>query len=116
MLRIPTFLRFLCFLLVGCPMTPPLPRNMSLTAFDPHRQVFECRHEVDLVPPIDVEAEALTQEALRLTSRSFGPNERDYRQAAQLWPQAAARNHWQAMMNLASLLATGGGEEERLRV
>ena len=108
------FLLFISLLtLTACPMSQSstLPRNMSLKAFDPHRQDFVCKHEADLVPPIDAQAEAWFQEGLRLTSRDLWPNQRNYPKAVALWQKAAERKHWKAMMNLAGVLIEGDGTE-----
>ncbi|MBC3933456.1 SEL1-like repeat protein [Undibacterium curvum] len=103
----------LCCLLIttltGCPMKSTLPRNMELKAFDPHRQDFVCVHEADQVPPIDPQAEAWFQEGMRITSRDLPPNQRNYPKAAELWQQAADKQHWKAILNLAGLLTEGDG-------
>ncbi len=103
----------LCCLLIttltGCPMKSTLPRNMELKAFDPHRQDFACVHEADQVPPIDPQAEAWFQEGMRITSRDLPPNQRNYTKAAELWQQAADKQHWKAILNLAGLLIEGDG-------
>src|SRR5437868_6127550 len=88
-----------------------LTRNMDLKAFEPHREAFTCKHEADAVPPLDAQAEAWLQEGLRLTSPTLWPEDRDYKKAAQLWQQAADRNHWKAMLNLADAYARGRGVE-----
>jgi hypothetical protein len=49
--------------LTACTMQD-LPRNMDLKAFEPHRKDFVCKHEADVVPPIDAEAERWHQEAM----------------------------------------------------
>ncbi|MDM0011037.1 DUF6396 domain-containing protein [Variovorax sp. J22P168] len=109
--------RVLCVVMCACALvaclapSSPLPRNMSLKAFDPHRQDFVCKHEADSVPPIDVQAEAWLQEGLRITSRDLWPDQRDYPKAVVLWQQAAERKHWKAMMNLAGVLIQGDGTE-----
>ena len=61
--------------LAGCDMNK-LPRNMRLTAFEPHRAGFVCIHEADVVPPIDPEAERWLQEGLTLTSSTRWPEDR----------------------------------------
>lgn len=86
-----------------------LPRNMSLKAFDPHRTEFVCKYQENILPRIDEEAERWFQEGLTLTSHTLWPNQRDYAKAAQLWQQAADRNHWKAMLNLANSYAHGEG-------
>lgn len=86
-----------------------LPRNQNLKAFDPHRKDFVCRHEADAVPPIDPEAEQWFQQGLALTSLTLWPDQRDYKKAAELWKQAADRQHWKAMLNLAGLYVDGTG-------
>jgi TPR repeat protein len=82
---------------------------MELKAFDPHRQDFVCVHEADQVPPIDPQAEAWFQEGMRITSRDLPPNQRNYPKAAELWQQAADKQHWKAILNLAGLLTEGDG-------
>ena len=96
--------------LAGCDMNK-LPRNMRLTAFDPHRAGFVCIHEADVAPPIDPEAERWLQEGLALTSATLWPRERNYPRAVELWQQAAERHHWKAMLNLANAYAQGEGVE-----
>lgn len=86
-----------------------LPRNMSLRAFDPHRKEFVCKYQENILPRLDEEAERWFQEGLALTSHTLWPNQRDYAKAAQLWQQAADRNHWKAMLNLANSYAHGEG-------
>lgn len=87
-----------------------LPRNMKLTAFDPHRPGFECVHEASKVPPIDPQAQEWFEQGLALSSYDHWYEDRDWAGAAALWHKAAERQHWKAMMNLASLYANGRGE------
>ncbi len=82
---------------------------MSLAAFNPHRTAFECKHEVDVVPPLDTEADRWNQQAMALTSALLWPNQRDYKGAVDLWTKAAERKHWKAMLNLANAYAQGEG-------
>lgn len=86
-----------------------LPRNMSLDAFDPHRKEFTCNYEKDAEPLLDPEAESWFREGLSATSFDLWPDDRDYAKAAALWTKAAEKNHWQAMLNLASLYIEGKG-------
>jgi len=86
-----------------------LPRNMPLKAFDPHRKEFQCKHEADIVPPNDPQAEIWFQEGLALTNHRLWPEQRNYKMAIQLWQQAADRGHWKAMLNLADGYAHGEG-------
>ena len=97
--------------LTACNMNP-LPRNMSLKAFDPHRADFVCKHEADVNAPITAEAEALFQQGMAVTSYELLPKQRDYAKAAELWKQAAALGHWKAAMNLAGLYESGQGVPE----
>ena len=97
--------------LTACNMNP-LPRNMSLKAFDPHRADFVCKHEADVNPPITAEAEALFQQGMAVTSYELLPKQRDYAKAAELWKQAAAKGHSKAAMNLAGLYESGQGVPE----
>jgi uncharacterized protein len=101
---------FVLFTQIACHMKhDDLPRNMSLKAFEPHRESFTCKHEATVAPPIDPEAEQWLQQGLALTSQTLWPNQRDYPKAIQLWQQAADRKHWKAIINLASSYAHGIG-------
>jgi hypothetical protein len=84
-------------------------RNMDLQAFDPHRSDFTCKHEADVVPPIDPEAEQWHLEAMAATSQDLWEEDRDYRKAVELWRKAAERKHWKALINLANAYAHGEG-------
>lgn len=86
-----------------------LPRNMNLKAFNPHRADFTCVHEATRLPPITAEAEQLFQQGLVVTNYDLWPTQRDYKKAAELWEQAAAKGHWKAAMNLAGLYERGLG-------
>ena len=94
--------------LTACAMND-LPRNMNLKAFNPHRADFTCVHEATKLPPIRPEAERLFQQGMTATSYELWPNQRDYKKAAELWEQAAAKGHWKASMNLAGLYERGLG-------
>ncbi|WP_261802543.1 sel1 repeat family protein [Variovorax sp. PAMC28562] len=102
---------FILLNLTACNMNP-LPRNMNLQAFDPHRADFVCKHEVDVNPPITAESEALFQQGMAVTSYELLPKQRDHAKAAELWKQAAALGHWKAAMNLAGLYESGQGVPE----
>ncbi len=86
-----------------------LPRNMNLNAFNPHRADFTCVHEASKLPQVTNESEMLFQQGMAVTSNELWPNQRDYKKAAQLWEQAAAKGHWKAAMNLAGLYERGLG-------
>ncbi|MFS2113567.1 tetratricopeptide repeat protein [Herbaspirillum frisingense] len=88
-----------------------LPRNMSLKAFDPHRKEFTCNYEKAAEPPLNQEAEALFREGLALTSFDLWPDDRDHKKAAILWTKASEKDHWGAMLNLATLYLRGAGVE-----
>ncbi|AOI80281.1 MULTISPECIES: tetratricopeptide repeat protein [Burkholderia] len=90
-------------------MNDSLPRNMSLDAFNPHRESFDCVHEAAVVPPVDPEADRWNQQAMKMTSALLWPNQRDYAGAVALWTKAAERKHWKAMLNLANAYAQGLG-------
>lgn len=107
-----TILLFCCLLVItltGCQKEASLPRNMELKAFDPHREDFVCIHEADQVPAIDPQAETWHLEGKRITNPDLPPNQRNYPKAAELWQQAADKQHWKAMLNLANLLIEGEG-------
>ena len=81
-----------------------LPRYQKLPLFEPHRKTFTCVHQDQYVPPIDPQAELWYQQALDLSSPDIYYTNRDYPQIYKLYLQAAQRNHWKAMLNLASLI------------
>lgn len=84
---------------------------MSLKAFDPHRKEFTCNYEKAAEPPLNQEAEALFREGLALTSFDLWPDDRDHKKAAILWTKASEKDHWGAMLNLATLYLRGAGVE-----
>jgi len=79
-----------------------LPRYEKLPLFNPHRTEFTCVYQAQRVPAVDSQAEMWFQQALALDD----PNliSIDYAKIFQLYLQAAERNHWKAMLNLASLI------------
>ena len=91
-----------------------LPRYEKLPLFNPHRKTFTCVYQDQHVPPIDPQAELWFQQALALDDPNIYPDKRDYPKIYQLYTQAAERNHWKAMLNLASLiLSDNAGVPER---
>jgi hypothetical protein len=99
---------FVTFALGACFMDSQ-SRNMNLKAFNPHRADFTCAHEANKLPPITNESEILFQQGMAATSNELWPNQRDYKQASQLWEKAATLGHWKAAMNLAGLYERGVG-------
>ena len=94
----------LCFPLLACKMNHDTrAANQELPLFNPHRPDFVCTVEADKIPPIDAQAEAWFLEAQALEDPSIYVDDRDYRRIVALTRQAASRNHWKAMLNLASL-------------
>lgn len=81
-----------------------LPRYEKLPLFNPHRKTFTCVYQDQHVPPIEPQAELWFQQALALDDPNIYPENRDYPKIYQLYMQAAERNHWKAMLNLASLI------------
>jgi len=81
-----------------------LPRYEKLPLFNPHRKSFTCVYQDQHVPPVDPQAELWFQQALALDDPSIYPDKRDYPKIYQLYTQAAERNHWKAMLNLAALI------------
>jgi TPR repeat protein len=81
-----------------------LPRYEKLPLFTPHRKTFTCVYQDQHVPPIDPQAELWFQQALALDDPNIYPDKRGYPKIYQLYTQAAERNHWKAMLNLASLI------------
>ena len=84
-----------------------LPRYTKLPLFDPHRKTFTCLYQGQHVPPIDPQAELWFQQALALDDPNIWYENRDWKKIYQLYVQAAERNHWKAMLNLASLVLSG---------
>jgi len=81
-----------------------LPRYEKLPLFNPHRKSFTCVYQDQHVPPIDPRAELWFQQALALDNPDVYYEKRDYPKIYQLYVQAADREHWKAMLNLASLI------------
>jgi len=86
-----------------------LPRNMPLAAFDQHMKIWTCRYEKPAEPQLDAQAEQWFREGLALTSFDLWPDDRQFNKAAALWTKAAEKEHWKAMLNLASLYVEGKG-------
>jgi hypothetical protein len=95
-------------------------RYQELPLFNPHMQTFKCEIEASRVPAIDAQADAWFHEALALDSADIFPSRRDYKRILQLTRQAAERQHWKAMLNLASLYLEGHdpahGEEDAVKL
>jgi len=85
-------------------MNSSQPRYERLPLFAPHRKEFTCVYQDQHVPPIDPQAEAWFQQALALDDPNIWYQDRDYARMYQLYLQAAQRNHWKAILNLASLI------------
>lgn len=81
-----------------------LPRHEKLPLFNPHRKTFICVYQDQHLPPVDPQAELWLQQALALDDPNIDITNRDYPKIYQLYTQAAERNHWKAMLNLASLI------------
>ncbi|MBZ5791044.1 sel1 repeat family protein [Burkholderia contaminans] len=81
-----------------------LPRYEKLPAFSPHRKTFACVYQDQHLPPVDPLAEFWFQQALSLDDPNIDYNKRDDSKIYQLYSQAAERNHWKAMLNIASLI------------
>ncbi len=69
---------------------------------------FQCAHEKDTAPALDQTADALFQQA-RAQSKERLP---DWNKVAKLYQQAAVKDHWKAMHNLAELYLRGKGVEK----
>nr|WP_296229282.1 tetratricopeptide repeat protein [Ralstonia sp. UBA689] len=85
-----------------------LPRYEKLPLFNPHRKTFTCVYQDQHVPPIDPQAELWFQQALALDDPDIYYKKRDYPKIYQLYTQAAERNHWKAMLNMAALILDSG--------
>lgn len=81
-----------------------LPRYEKLPLFDPHRKDFNCVYQAQRVPAPDPQAEMWFQQALAMDDPNLPIDKIDYGKMYQLYLQAADRNHWEAMLNLASLI------------
>ncbi|WP_233873539.1 SEL1-like repeat protein [Paraburkholderia adhaesiva] len=81
-----------------------LPRNTKLPLFNPHRKDFTCMYQAQHLPPVDPQAELWFQQALALDDPTIYYKKRDWKKIYELYQQAAERNHWQAMLNLAALI------------
>jgi len=81
-----------------------LPRYEKLPLFNPHRKSFTCIYQDQHVPAIDPQAESWFQQALALENFDVYYKDRDYPKIYRLYEQAAERNHWKSMLNLASLI------------
>ncbi|MCC6076012.1 tetratricopeptide repeat protein [Pseudomonas sp. GCM10022188] len=66
---------------------------------------FKCVHEKDTAPPLDAVADGWFQQARELSR----PRLPDWTQVARLYQQAADKDHWKAMHNLAELYLRGKG-------
>jgi len=66
---------------------------------------FKCVHEQDTAPPLNQQAEQWFQQG-RSISKERPAN---WAEVAQLYQQAAEKNHWKAMHNLAELYLLGDG-------
>lgn len=81
-----------------------LPRYEKLPLFDPHRKDFTCVYQAQRLPAIDPQAELWFQQALAMGDPNVPMERIDYAKMYQLYLQAADRNDWKAMLNLASLI------------
>lgn len=79
------------------------PHLQTLVPFDPHIASFECQTEASKVPPVDAQADDWFLEARAMEDGFVYVDDVDYKKVVQLTRQAAERNHWKAMLNLASL-------------
>lgn len=82
-----------------------LPRNLKLPLFDPHVRFYDCAPMQ--TPQFDAQADAWFREARELESPEIYIDSRDYPKIVSLTRQAAERQHWQAILNLASLYLEG---------
>jgi len=80
------------------------PRYEKLPLFDPHRKDFTCIYEAQQIPSPDPESEMWFQQALTMDDPNVPIDKIDYAKVYQLYLQAADRNNWKAMLNLASLI------------
>jgi uncharacterized protein len=90
--------------LVAAMTDSTLLRHTKLPLFNPHRKDFTCVYQDQHLPPVDSQAELWFQQALALDDPNIYYEKRDWQKIYQLYQQAAERNHWQAMLNLAALI------------
>lgn len=85
------------------------PRDQDLPVFNPHMKTFMCEIEAKKIPPIDAQADAwfLEARALEDSEPLMNSPDPDYGAIVRLTRQAAERQHWKAMLNLASLYLEG---------
>ncbi|SEN76596.1 hypothetical protein SAMN05428959_10319 [Duganella sp. CF517] len=82
-------------------------RSVSLPLFNPHMPDFDCSIEAAKLIPIDAQAEAWFFQAQALENPQIFLQDRDPQQVVHFTRLAAQRNHWKAMINLASLFVEG---------
>lgn len=80
-------------------------RSASLPLFNPHMPDFDCSIEAAKLPPIDAQAEAWFIEARALENPQIYLQDRNPLLTLHFTRLAAERNHWKAMLNLASFFA-----------
>lgn len=80
-------------------------RDEELPLFNPHSTTFTCILEKSFI--LDAEAEKWFQQARALEVPQIFIEDRDYKKIVMLTRQSAERNHWKAMLNLASLYIEG---------
>ncbi|WP_233873551.1 SEL1-like repeat protein [Paraburkholderia adhaesiva] len=82
-----------------------LPRYTKLPLFEPHRKEFTCVYQDPHLPPVDAQADLWFQQALAMElDPEIYWKDKDWSKIYRLYQQAADRNHWKAMLNLASLI------------
>ena len=84
------------FLLFGCQSVHQNLKNFQ----------FTCLHESDVFPPLDPEADKWFKQAVQL-DRQDNP---DLKRIAQLYRQAAAKDHYKAIGNLQLMVSIGKAE------
>jgi TPR repeat protein len=82
--------------------------DCSTIRFSP-LQTFTCVYQDQHIPPVDPQAELWYEQALELNDPNVWFEKRNWNRIYQLYVQAAERNHWKAMLNLASLILSGYG-------
>lgn len=83
-------------------------RSRSLPLFNPHMPSFDCAIEASKLPPLDAQAEAWFFESRALENPQIFLQDRNPQQMVHFTRLAAQRNHWKAVLNLASYYAEGG--------
>lgn len=73
--------------------------------FDPHRKNFTCRHQADVMPPIDRQADEWNKIAMETLDQTnaYEQSAKQLNTAEDLLKSASASGHWEATINLSKM-------------